>query len=137
MTSSWIASTPIPLLEQWLSFTEARHQLLAGNIANVDTPGYQARDMPVSAFQEKVREALATPMRSEYPSPGHRSAPSRLQRIRELSESYPSLLRHDGAEVSLEQQIAELTKNQIMHSLVVSLLNSQFRLLQAAVTERV
>jgi flagellar basal body rod protein FlgB len=37
----------------------------------------------------------------------------------------------------MEQQIAELSKNQMQHNLAVNLLASQFRLLQAAISERV
>ena len=44
-------STTIPALEQVVNFTEARHNVLAGNIANVDTPGYKARDLSVEDFQ--------------------------------------------------------------------------------------
>ena len=54
-----------------------------------------------------------------------------------VKESLNSILRHDDANVSMEQQIAELSKNQIEHDMAVSLLSSQFRLLQAAISERV
>ncbi len=135
--SSWIATTSIPLLEQWLAFSEARHELLAANVANLDTPGYRARDLSVPGFQQKLREALAAPVFSHRSSPGERVKPNRSDRFEHLAQEFPSLLRHDGTEVSMEQQIAELTKNQMMHNLIVSLLNSQIRLLQAAISERV
>jgi flagellar basal-body rod protein FlgB len=139
------ASTPIPLLEQWLSFSQARHSVLAGNIANVDTPGYQARDLSVERFQELLRDAWRAPvwtnstsLYSDQLSPGQTARPAtRDERLQQVRQRYPSLLRHDGGDVNLEEQISELTKNQMMHSLVVSILNSQFRLLQAAVSERV
>ncbi|MDR2439345.1 MAG: hypothetical protein LBE12_08255, partial [Planctomycetaceae bacterium] len=35
--------TTVPVLEQVVNFDEARQALLAGNIANFDTPLYQAR----------------------------------------------------------------------------------------------
>ena len=38
-------STSIPILEQVVNFAEARHHVLAGNIANLDTPGYRVRDL--------------------------------------------------------------------------------------------
>ena len=33
-----------PALQHLLSWTSKRQQALAGNVANMDTPGYQARD---------------------------------------------------------------------------------------------
>jgi len=37
----------------------------------------------------------------------------------------------------MEQQIAEIAKNQLMHNIAIAVMNSQFRLLQTAVSERV
>ena len=42
----------MPVLEQVVNFTEARHGVLAGNIANLDTPGYKTRDLSPALFQE-------------------------------------------------------------------------------------
>ena len=56
--------------------------------------------------------------------------------VRVVKDSLNSILRHDDANVSMEQQIAELSKNQMQHNLAVNILASQFRMLQAAVSER-
>ena len=37
----------------------------------------------------------------------------------------------------MEQQAAEVAKNQYLHNLTVSIMTNQFRLLQAAISERV
>ncbi len=69
-------STTIPALQQTLAFTEKRHELLAGNIANMDTPDYRARDLSVSKFQSALAEQIeqaAHPVTS-YSSPGDLSS---------------------------------------------------------------
>jgi flagellar basal body rod protein FlgB len=38
--------------------------------------------------------------------------------------------------VSIERQVAEITKNQTEHNLALAVMNSQFRLLQVAISER-
>ena len=43
----------------------------------------------------------------------------------------------DGSDVGIEQQVTEVAKNQFLHNLSVSIMSSQFRLLQAAISERV
>ena len=58
MISSVIQGTTIPVLEQVVNFTQARHQVLAGNIANLDTPDYQVRDLSVETFQQRLQEAI-------------------------------------------------------------------------------
>ena len=41
-----------------LVFAQARHQVLAGNIANLDTPGYRVRDLSVENFQQRLKEVI-------------------------------------------------------------------------------
>lgn len=56
-----LAATTIGALEQTLSFTERRHELLAGNIANMSTPDYRSRDLDVSEFQSSLAESIQKP----------------------------------------------------------------------------
>ena len=58
MLTGLFQSTTIPALEQVVNFGQARHNVLAGNIANIDTPGYRARDLSTAMFQTRLREAL-------------------------------------------------------------------------------
>ena len=45
MINKMFDSTTIPVLEQVINFSQARHAVLAGTIANMDTPGYRVRDL--------------------------------------------------------------------------------------------
>jgi len=58
MLSSLFQSSSLPVLEQVVNFTEARHGVLAGNIANLDTPGYKTRDLSPETFQQQLKEAI-------------------------------------------------------------------------------
>ena len=58
MLSNMFESTTIPVLEQVVNFTQARHGVLAGNIANIDTPGYKTRDISPDEFQARLDEAI-------------------------------------------------------------------------------
>ena len=60
MFASLFQSSTLPVLEQVVGFTQARHGVLAGNIANLDTPGYLTRDLSPEKFQEKLKDALKT-----------------------------------------------------------------------------
>lgn len=149
MLSSIFNSSTIPVLEQVVSFTEARHGVLAGNIANLDTPGYHTRDLSPALFQEQLREAIDT--RHQPPAPTYdeqlygipddagrsRHQARELEAFRKVEDSMKSILRHDDGDVSMEQQINEIMKNQQQHNLAINIMSSQFRLLRAAVTERV
>ncbi len=142
MLPSMLDSTTLPMLEQVVNFAQSRHGVLAGNIANIDTPGYKTRDLSPAKFQESLKEALeqrqAAP--SPYVSPGAQSAGGKAERVdafRDVRESTKHVLYHDESDVSLESQITEIAKNQGMHNMAISLMASQFQLLQVAVSERV
>jgi flagellar basal-body rod protein FlgB len=149
MLSSLFQSSSIPVLEQVINFTEARHGVLAGNIANLDTPGYRTRDLSPALFQEQLQDAIET--RRQPPSPTYgpnlsglppgsessRRAERELRAFTKVKDSMKSILRHDEADVSMEQQINEIVKNQQQHNLAISIMSAQFRLLRAAITERV
>src|SRR5262249_58624906 len=52
-------SSTIPLLAKVAAFAERRHEALAGNIANISTPDYRTRDLPVADFRAALEEAVA------------------------------------------------------------------------------
>jgi flagellar basal-body rod protein FlgB len=133
MSSPLFASTTIPILEQVVQFTQARHGVLAGNLANLDTPGYRVRDLSPERFQERLREVAERDPYSMPVSPGE----SAYDRFAEVKDSMKSILYHDSSDVSLEQQVMEITKNQMQHNLALTIMTSQFRLLQAAISEQV
>jgi flagellar basal-body rod protein FlgB len=54
-----------------------------------------------------------------------------------VKDSMRSILRHDGDDVGMEQEINEIVKNQQQHNLAINIMSAQFRLLRAAITERV
>jgi flagellar basal-body rod protein FlgB len=141
MIEGMFNSSTLPVLEQVVNFSQARHNVLAGNIANLDTPGYRTRDISPDQFRAKLKEAVEQsrrPMSDDSTSFGSVFAEDSAKNpFRAVKESLNSILRHDDANVSIEQQVAELSKNQMQHNMAVSLLSSQFRLLEAAISERV
>jgi flagellar basal-body rod protein FlgB len=149
MLSSLFQSSTIPVLEQVVNFTEARHGVLAGNVANLDTPGYKTRDLSPTLFRERLKEAIET--RHQPTSPTHegdalglsptynpqRRQDKQLAAFQKVKDSMKSIVRHDGDDVSMEHQVNEIMKNQQQHSLAIHIMSAQFRLLKAAITERV
>ena len=149
MLSSLFQSSTIPVLEQVVNFTEARHGVLAGNIANLDTPGYKTRDLSPDLFQQRLKEAIETrhqPISATYEGDARGLSPTSTPQCNEqrqfaafnkVKDSMRSILRHDGDDVSMEQQVNEMMKNQQQHNLAINIMSAQFRLLRAAITERV
>jgi flagellar basal-body rod protein FlgB len=140
MLANLFDSTSIPLLEQVVSFSQARHTVLAGNIANMDTPGYKVRDISVEDFQTRLKQAITernrAPRASESLSPGEETA-MRPEPLAEVAKNPKSILRHDQSNVGIEQQVTEMVKNQMQHNMALALMVKQFHLLETAISEKV
>ena len=130
-------STAIPVLQEVIGFAQARHEVLVGNVANVNTPGYRVRDLSVGTFQERLREAIdAQHENGAILSPGQISQ-RRDTAMQAVRDSTRDILYHDGTDLGMEQQVLEISKNQYMHNMAISIMSTQFRMLQTAISERV
>lgn len=155
-------STTIEALEQTAVFTEKRHEVLAGNIANLSTPDYRARDLDVDTFQQALAESIrdrqhgpSDPGRDDwelFPGQGaalslgdrnnsHRPTDSVTSSARDDDFVGPrsaseAIVYHDESDVSLESQVTKIAKNKHMHNLAIATMRNQFELLRAAITER-
>ncbi|HEX5104483.1 MAG TPA: flagellar basal body rod protein FlgB [Pirellulaceae bacterium] len=136
MLPQLFASTNIPILGEVLNFAQARHTVLAGNVANVNTPGYRLRDLNESEFQARLREAIEQTEAARPSSPGLVRSETG-DPLREVRRSLENILYHDDTNIDLEKQITEMNKNQILHSFALTVMTDQFRLLEAAISERV
>ena len=136
MLSGMFQSTTIPILEQAVNFAQARHTVLAGNIANLDTPGYKVRDLSVEDFQQRLQTAIERRGRPrEFSSPGE-SGGWHDTNLAEISKNPKTILYHDKSNVGVEHQVTEMVKNQMQHNLAISIMQSQFRMLQMAISGR-
>lgn len=136
MWNSMINGSALPALEQAAAFAENRQSILSGNIANLDVPGYTTRDLSTSDFQQRLKEAISA---QTNPSSGHipgepaSHLPS-MDRVRDVSQQ---ILYHDGSDVSLEEQVTQISKNEALHNMAIALMRNQFRNLEVAIRESV
>jgi len=137
MLPNLFSSTTIPALGEVLNFSQARHTVLAGNVANVNTPGYRIRDLSPTAFHQALREAISQSRNGAEPlSPGlAMNEPG--DEMRQVRKSLENLVYHDDTNIDLEKQVAEMTKNHLLHNFALTVMTDQFQLLQTAISERV
>ena len=109
----------VPLLsqlERFLSVTNKRETVIAANMANIDTPGYQTQDID---FQQALTQALG----QGNGEPAHVN----LRKVRGLLE------RPDGNNVDMDRESLLLSQTQLQYQLGTQLLKGQFHNLLAAI----
>jgi len=125
-----------------LAFTQAHHKVLTENIANIDTPEYAAKHLDPGAFQQELRNALD--VGKENPDDGFQLGSSDQFRLDEHGqlevtpgrEPAQNILFHDKTNVRIEEQMADLAENAMMHQLTTELLLGRFEGLTKAIRGR-
>ncbi len=140
MIANLFDSTTIPVLQEVVNFSQARHTVLAGNIANMDTPGYKVRDLSVEDFQSRLQQAIE--LRHEPPSSSEGISPGEIglqgaEPLAEVAKNSKTILHHDQNNVGIEHQVTEMVKNQMQHNMALSIMVQQFHLLETAISEKV
>ncbi len=114
------SSTPfagVDRVSQFLSHQTRRQSVIAANLANLDTPGYRARDV---TFEETIQRRLGN-TRMSYELDTQLS-----------SEGSPDV---DGNDVELEDQIARLTTTNLQFRSLSELLTRRIGMLRYAATD--
>jgi flagellar basal-body rod protein FlgB len=122
--SGMIGASMTDALSRFLDVDVARYKLIATNLANIDTPGYRARDLD---FRAELRRAATSD--SDFNDAGSAAASFYpvARQVRGLVE------RPDGNDVSVERESLLLAETQMKFNLGVQLLKEQFHIISMAI----
>ena len=127
----------LALLSRSLDFRARRNNVLASNIANLETPGYKAKDL---VFES----ALGKAMRANEPGPLEVTDPRHLdgRNILPLSEVKPEIIRTgnpvgnlDENSVDLEREMVKLGENQVVYQALTQMVSHKFAQLRLSIRE--
>ncbi len=102
-----ISGGTIEFVERAMRFRAARQQALAGNVANVDTPGYRPVDLRFDEMLGDATARLATTDRRHLQAGGAGGQKSGAYTV----VTGEAGTRPDGNGVELEQQMIALSRN--------------------------
>jgi flagellar basal-body rod protein FlgB len=128
-----------PALVKTLAFQESRLKMIAENIANAQTPGYRAKQLDVAGFQGSLREALKnrgsrSDRKFEVRSGDEVSTDEQgFLTVKPSEEPVENVLFHDGTNVSIERQMADLAQTGLWSDLASKFLRDRFEGLRKAI----
>ena len=142
MIDSLVSSSTIRMLEQTLSFTEQRHNVLLENIANASTPGFVQRDLSVNEFQDSLRQAVLRHRESTNGDYRAESGPTitfyGASRVAAQPVEAPnSVAFHDRGVRSMEYLMSQLADNALAHNMTAQLLKGKYETVSKAISMRV
>uniref|UniRef100_A0A7V4JPY5 Flagellar basal body rod protein FlgB n=1 Tax=Thermodesulfobacterium geofontis TaxID=1295609 RepID=A0A7V4JPY5_9BACT len=118
------------LVKTALKLRSYKHSLLASNIANVDTPGYRRKDIP---FEKIIQSYLSEKNRLKTTHPKHFRGS--LRSINEFIKAYEEETLGTPNNVNLEEELVQLTENQMLYEATLQALSKELERLREAITE--
>ena len=121
---------------QALALRSERQRLIAGNIANADTPGYVARDMD---FAQALREATGSQQNTAVPATtqaGHIGIDSGLTGARaepNLLYATASQTNLDRNTVDMDRERANFADNSVHYEATLRFINANVRTMLEAI----
>jgi flagellar basal-body rod protein FlgB len=125
MDISPFGDSTIGVARAWLQGLGRRQEAISNNIANIDTPGYRAQDVP---FEAELRRAIAsgtvglvtTDPRHINPG-GRQDSGIGLQQAQQLTSS-----RLDSNDVDIDQEMVKLSETQMRYQAASTALTQRF-----------
>ena len=123
------------VLSQALSLRTQRHQVLASNIANADTPQYKARDFNFEAAMQGAMAGRAeggglslNRTSGRHQSGSGMSGPANLQYRTETQSAV------DGNTVDMDVERTQITENAVQYQVLTQLIGDKFKGLRSALS---
>ncbi|MGC8718676.1 MAG: flagellar basal body rod protein FlgB [Thermodesulforhabdaceae bacterium] len=129
MKSAGIFEKSIKLIEDRLTINTRRQEIVASNIANIDVPGYVAKDI---SFEEVLRKSMEPKIKLVTSNERHVKNPEPAEVLEKESERISVEMT---GPVSLEEEMAKLNHNNLEYQFLVTMLSKKFALLKLALTE--
>ena len=128
---------PVNLLQRGLHASWTRNAVIRNNIANIETPNFQASDVE---FETHLARSLQTSgFRGAVTHPGHREIGARFPGVDavnpQIIQRRGTSMRLDGNNVDIESENVKLVQNSIQYNALVEKMNSELRRLRMAITE--
>ncbi|MFK3938690.1 flagellar basal body rod protein FlgB [Alkalihalobacillus sp. NPDC078783] len=124
------SGTSFRSIELGLNQAQQKQSMIADNVANADTPGYKAKQVP---FSQTLENALSEPSIGAYKTHTNhyefKGSDSGSTRLSGLKDRY----HHNGNGVDIDKEMASLAENQIQYNALIERMNGRFSSLQSVI----
>lgn len=126
-------ATLVAGLRRQMAIAVARQVAAAGNLANADTPGYRAREVP-DDFGLVLDRQVTGELRLVSTDPAHRGGGD-VARVIETREAEDLPARRDGNTVQLDRELLAMATASADFAKAQTALAAKFRLVRYAINE--
>ncbi len=122
------------VLSKALDLRTQRHQVLASNIANADTPNYKARDFEFKSAMANALGANASNVGMAITARGHQSGNRAFSGAGALQFRTERQSAVDGNTVDMDVERSQITDNALQYQILTQLISNKFQGLRTAMS---
>lgn len=117
-----------------MDYLDKRQGVLAQNMANADTPGYQSKDLTDIDFGSVLKNLTDTKRVSLVTTnEGHMPNPNEIDRARDVKDRWTYEVAPDKNGVIVEEQMVKAAKTQMDYNLLTNLMSKQTAMYRAVI----
>ncbi|MCL1981019.1 MAG: flagellar basal body rod protein FlgB [Proteobacteria bacterium] len=125
--------TTMRLLQKTLDLRAKNQEIIGSNIANAETPGYEAKSFQ---FEEQLQSVMAESALRPVPTrPGHIPlAPDNLEQVNgTVTIAKDTVGFGDRNTVNVDEEMIKLSSNEILYEAAVTMLSKKLSILKYAI----
>jgi len=124
----------VDAMGSYLTRLSKRQQVVASNLANIDTPGYKTKEIDFHATMEELLSDHSIPLKVSRP--GHNAMdPMNIAPLEpEVYEPGGLPMRPDRNNVDLDREMMKLSETSFGYSTITQLLRSKFRTISSSIS---
>src|SRR5690606_8096731 len=111
-------------------YASVKNQTISSNIANVDTPNYKSKQV---VFKDVLNQELSNSIDAKRTHPKHFQFEATNKLPYNIIEQKNTTFNHNGNNVDIDKEMAELAKNQIYYQSLIDRINGKFNSLQTVI----
>lgn len=124
------------LMRSKLGYLSARQGVIAQNVANVDTPGYRARDIAEPDFKKIAMQATSAPAQKlpmRTTNEKHMMVGGNSAAFEAMDRKHTYELNPDGNNITVEEEMMKAAENQAEYTKVLNLYRKTVDMFKTAV----
>jgi len=130
-----IHDATLEAMGRYMTRLSKRQEIVASNIANIDTPGYRTKDVSFHATMQEFLADGVAPLKASQPEHMVRREWSYMPLGPEVFEVTGLPMRSDRNNVDLDREMLKLSETSFGYSLVTQLLRAKFRTIASSINE--
>jgi len=134
MESQRIFSQTVSVLEKALDLRSKKHNVIASNIANMDTPDYKAFDLVIEKELQKTTGEGNSISLNKTDRAHMQSRRSKAGGVSVVIDNTQGLsLRGDGNTVDIDKQMGNMAENTLMYKAAAQMIQRKFQGLKSVI----